>query len=204
MTPRYLLLTAAVLALPPLAASAQDGGFYLRAFGGASQLRDTDVTGAVTGPAQFGSGPVAGAAFGHDYAGSPFRSEIEFAYRSGEADPFGGGATVDFASTTLMLNGYYDFATTGRLTPYVGAGAGFVTEIDFDISGGAAPGEYSDRGGFAWQAMAGVSFALSDRLGLTTELRYFDAGRRTLSGAGSSVSADYSTLDVIAGVSLRF
>lgn len=204
MQARYLLLIAASVTLQVQSAEAQDSGFYLRAFGGASLLTDTDVTGAVTGSASFGTGPIVGAAFGYDYPDSPVRSEVEFAYRSGEADAFGAGATGDFASTTFMLNGYYDFATTSRLRPYLGAGVGYVTEIDFDISGGGAPGEYSDRGGVAWQAMAGVAYAVSDRVSLSTELRYFDAGNRTLTSTGGSIAADYATVETIVGLSFRF
>ncbi len=55
-----------------------------------------------------------------------------------------------------MINGYHDFDRVGAWTPYVGAGVGYVTEIDFDISGGIAAGEYNDRGGFAWQAIAAI------------------------------------------------
>jgi opacity protein-like surface antigen len=207
MRSRHLLAAAAATAigLPGSGADAQDlGGFYLEAFGGASMLRDTDVTGEFTGTASFGTGPVVGAALGYDYADSPFRSELEFAYRSGEADTFAGGASGDFASTTVMLNGYYDFASGGPFTPYIGAGAGYVTEIDFDVAGGAAPGQYSDRGGFAWQAMAGLSYAVTDRIGLSGELRYFNAGSRTLTGSSGSITADYATFEAVAGVSFRF
>jgi opacity protein-like surface antigen len=197
-----VLAATAITATP---ARAQDaGGFHLKVIGGASLLRGTDLTGAISGAADFGAGPVLGGALGYDYADSPFRSELEFAYRSGDADPFAGGATGDFASTSLMINGYYDFASTGRITPYVGAGLGYVTEIDFDIAGGTAGGEYSGRGGVAWQVMAGAAYGLSDRLSLLGEVRYFDAGSRTLSGTAGNFTADYATMEAIVGLRFRF
>lgn len=186
------------------AVAQEPGSFYLKAFGGGSMLRSAEVTGDVAGTASFGTGPVVGAAWGYDYGDNPFRSEIEYAYRSGPAEPFAGGASGDFASTSLLVNGYYDFAAPGRLVPYVGAGAGYVTEIDFDIAGGAAPGQYSARGGFAWQAMAGVTFAVTDRIGISGELRYFDAGSRALAGSGGSITADHAAFEAIVGLSLSF
>ena len=90
------------------------------------------------------------------------------------------------------------------MTPYVGAGIAYITEIDFDVSGGSASGEYSDRGGIGYQLMAGVDYALSDRWSLNGEVRYFDAGSQDLSGSGGSLKADYQTLDLIIGTSFNF
>ncbi len=193
--------------LAPLPALAEDGGFYLRAYGGGSSLSSADLIGSITGNVDFDTGAIAGGALGYDYAGSPFRSEIEWTYRSGEAQPFGGGATGDYASTTLSVVGYYDFLgvdPSGRFTPYVGLGLGIPTQVDFDISGGSAPGEYTNNGGVAWQAILGGAWALNDRWALTGEVRYFDAGSRDLSSNSNTLSADYQTVDVALGVRLAF
>ena len=207
MTSRNLTIAAVVAVAGLYAADAQaqdSGGLYVKAFGGSAMLRDTDVRGAVTGQASFEAGPIFGAALGYDAGDRWLRPEIEFAYRSGDADAFVGGTAGDFASTTLMINGYHDFDRVGAWTPYVGAGVGYVTEIDFDISGGIAAGEYNDRGGFAWQAMAGAGYAVSDRIGLSGELRYFDAGSRTLTDPVNTITADYATFEVVLGVRYRF
>ncbi len=189
----------------PALADPDDGGFYVRAFGGWSSLSDTDLSGAASGRAGFGGGQIFGGAVGYDYGQNPFRTEIEFAYRSAEADG-SAGISGDFASTTLALNGYYDFAPVagGRLIPYVGAGLAYITEIDFDLSGGAAPGEYSDRGGIGYQLMLGATVPLSERWSLNGEIRYFDAGTQELSGSGGLLSADYQTLDILLGASFQF
>ena len=104
-----------------------------------------------------------------------------------------------------MVNGIWSFAEGTRLQPYVGAGLGVVTEIDFDVPSGAAAGEYSERGGLAFQAMVGASYALSERFSAYTELRYFDAGSVSLSGpGGANLHADYSSIDLLAGVTINF
>lgn len=200
--------TAIIIALgvaPPVAADPSDGGLYLRAFGGASSLSDADLSGVATGTSGFDTGQVFGGAIGYDFARSPFRSEVEYAYRTGDADG-SVGIMGDFASTTLALNGYYDFAPVlgGRLKPYVGGGLAYITEIDFDITGGSAPGEYKDSGGFGYQLMLGAEYPVSERWSVTGEVRYFDAGNQTLSGLGGSISADYETVDVIIGTSFKF
>lgn len=204
---RTLVVTPLVAlgAASPVLADTSDGGFYLRAFGGVSSLSDTDLSGVATGNSGFESGQVFGGAIGYDYAGSPFRSELEYAYRTGDADG-AAGITGDFASTTLALNGYYDFAPIfgGRLTPYVGAGLAYVTEVDFDVVGGGASGEYNDTGDFAYQLMLGAEYPLSPRWSVTGEVRYFDAGSQTLTGAGGTLTADYQSIDIIIGTSLKF
>ncbi|MDX8350659.1 outer membrane beta-barrel protein [Cognatiyoonia sp. IB215446] len=202
--PTLIVATIALIGSSALADS-PDSGFYLKAFGGASLLSESDLAGPLTGTSGFDTGQVFGGAVGYDYAESPFRSELEFAYRTAEADG-AAGITGDFASTTLALNGYYDFKPIagGRLTPFVGAGLAYVTEIDFDVSGGAAPGEYSDTGVFGYQLMAGGAYPVSDRWSITGELRYFDAGSQSLSGPGGTLSADYRSVDIILGTAFRF
>lgn len=198
-----VLLTAGLYL--PVHAESADGVFYGRIFGGVSSLSDTDLSGASNESIGFDSGQIFGAAIGYDYGGSPFRSEFEFAYRTGDADG-SAGIEGDFASTTVALNGYYDFANTGssKLTPYVGAGLAYVTEIDFDVEGGAATGEYNDTGVFGYQLMVGVDYAISQRWSLNGELRYFDAGSQSLSGSGGLLKADYDTLDVLVGATFRY
>ena len=189
----------------PAAADPSQGGFYIRAFGGLSFLSDTDLSGIATGNSGFDTGQVVGGAVGYDYAGSRFSSELEFTYRTGEADG-SAGITGDFASTTLALNGYYHFAPIagGRVTPYVGAGLAYVTEIDFDVSGGGATGEYDDSGDFGYQLMIGAEYPISERWTVTGEVRYFDLGSQTLTGSGGTLSADYETVDLIIGASIKF
>lgn len=202
---RTLLTTTSILLATTITAHA-DGAYYVKLFGGASDLQaDTfSFGGAVTGT-DVDTGVIAGGAFGYDYAGSPWQAEVEYTYRSADVTPAASlGIGGDYASTSLMVNGLYSFATNGALRPYVGAGIGFVTEVDLDIDAGPAAGEYEDSGVFAAQVMVGADYALSDSVGLFGELRYFTAGSQTLEGASGTIEADYDSIDAVIGLSIRF
>lgn len=183
---------------------AQDGGFYARAWGGVSDLRDDTLSfGGATATLNFDTGVSFGGAFGYDYPDSPLRAEVEFNYRSADATdiPLAFGSEGDFASTSLMINGIYAFDTGSALRPYVGLGIGALTEIDFDIG----DAEFSDRDGFAYQAMIGVEYPVSDRFALFAEARYFSAGSVDLeTDAGEGLTADYDSIDINFGGSLKF
>jgi opacity protein-like surface antigen len=185
-----------------LPAAAQDAGFYAKAFAGASALQGNSAS--VGGPALplgYDTGAIYGGAVGYDYGSRPFRAELEFAYRTGDAT---GSLAGDFASTTFMLNGLYEFGGNGTFQPYVGAGLGYVTEIDFDVTAGPV-GEYSDRGLLAGQVILGADYAVSDSLSLFGEARYFTTETPNLvSAGGGTLSADYDSFDLLAGVALRF
>lgn len=203
-----ILRTACILLLAsaPIAVRA-DGSFYLKAFGGASDLRGDSLSlGGTTSAVDYDTGVIFGGAFGYDYADSPWSTEIEFAYRSADATPAAAlGTGGDFASTALMVNGFYSFSTPGPFVPYVGLGIGVATEIDFDIDTGPAAGEYNDTGVFAAQIMVGANYAVSDRVTLSGELRYFTAGSQSLQGPGGAViEADYDSIDALLGLSIRF
>lgn len=197
------ILCAATLALVPAVASAE--GFYVKLFGGASDLRGTNATlGGATGRASFDTGFIAGGAVGYAYAGMPIRAELEFAYRSSDVAglPAGIGTGDNFASTALMVNGIYDFQGTGGWRPYVGLGVGVLTEVDLDLT--APVGEYSDTGVPAFQILLGTEYALNDRTSLYGEFRYLDAGSVDLAGPGGVLRTDYSSADLLFGVSFRF
>ena len=193
---------AVLLALSAGPAVAQDTAYYTKLFGGFSSLQgDSAELGTAPQSLSYDGGVIYGGAFGYDYGDRPFRAELEFAYRSDEAT---GGIGGDYASTTLMLNGYYLFSL-GSFTPYTGIGLGYVTEIDFDVTGGPDIGEYSDRGLFAWQAILGADYAISEQVSLFGEARYFATETPTLEGpGGATLSADYDAIDILAGVTFRF
>ena len=90
--------------------------------------------------------------------------------------------------------------------PYIGAGLGYVTEIDLDL-GGASPdaGEYSDRGLLAGQIILGADWGLADQWSLFGEIRYFATRTPKLSNDnGDTLEASYRTTDVLVGLTCRF
>lgn len=154
-------------------------------------------------------GLLGGGAVGFDFDPN-WRAELEYMYRSNDVDDFGGSEidadSGDFASVAIMANAEYRFgAADHALRPYIGAGAGLIQEIDFDVEGGADAGEFSDRGGFAFQLMAGADYAVTANWSLGAELRYFDAGSVKLDGdAGRDLEADYRLTSLLLGVRYSF
>lgn len=187
---------------------AQDTGLYLKAFGGlsAQQADRFNLAGTDTS-LSFDNGTLFGGAIGYAYPDRNLRAEVEFNYRRSEADAFpaGLGTGADFGATSLMVNGYYMFNATNGFTPYVGAGVGYLTEIDFDIQGGTGATEYNDRGGVTMQAIAGAEYDLNDRMAVFAELRYFKGPTTKMTNtAGQSLEADFSTLDANIGLTVKF
>ena len=195
-----------VLGLFGAANAQEDGGFYVRGYGGLSTLNDTTVTiGAARSKGRCSSGAITGGAFGYDYGG-PWRAEVEYTYRSSSLDRLGGASTTkgDYASTALMVNGLYSFSAIGRFEPYVGAGVGVTREVDFDVKGGASQGGYSASGSLAFQAIGGAEFELGSKWSGFAEVRVFGIDSPRLKNANRTLRADYRTVDVLLGVSRRF
>lgn len=210
MIKRELVIMAVLAAYAGVAqaeAPAAEPGFYARAYGGLSTLNDSDInTGGANANAKFSSGLMVGGTFGYDYAG-PWRSEIEYTYRSSDVDslPPTIAREGDYASTAIMVNGLYSFGALGPVQPYVGAGIGFVTEVDFDLTGGPAAGQYSDSGLLAGQGILGADLALGQRWTAFGEVRAFFIDDPNLPGAaGSTLQAQYQTIDLLLGATLRF
>ena len=118
-----------------------------------------------------------------------------------------------------LVNGYVDLGTFAGFTPYVGAGvgvAGTVHDGSIRIDGAPlASGVIDPRTGtlvtsgipshtdygFAWAAMAGVSYAVAPHMLLDIGYRYLDLGRTTVSlFPSATVTRDLSTQEVRFGV----
>jgi len=99
------------------------------------------------------------------------RAELEAGYRG----------TGDANIYTALVNGYFDFKNDTRFTPFLGAGAGYANE-NF---GGA-----NDE--FAYQGIAGVSYAIDNNWALTAQYNYLDT------------TGDYSASEVKGGVRYTF
>jgi OOP family OmpA-OmpF porin len=88
-----------------------------------------------------------------------FRTDAELSWRNNEVDLFDEDAEV----LAGMFNVFYDFNRGGRFQPYIGAGVGY-GQLDFDDL---------DDSGLAYQAMAGVGIAVSERATIDVGYRYF-------------------------------
>jgi opacity protein-like surface antigen len=105
----------------------------------------------------------------------------------------------DIDTDTWMLNAYYDFDLGNGFTPYVGLGLGLSeSELVFNPSGVAVLSD-EDRV-FAWQAMGGVSYALSDTLSVYGNYRYRTADDMEFSAsllpARFNIDVEAQSLDI--------
>lgn len=208
------LLPAAALA------QAEPKGFYATVYGqysriGASSFTESGALGAGAGlRAEFGGGLGLGGDFGWRY-GNGWAAEVEWNYRSHPLDSLRQGAAAlardgDFASNILLVNGLRRFPG-GAWTPYLGAGIGWVQEIDIDLApaaGGAERG-YSAGSKFAVQLIAGAEYALTSRWSLAGDARWMRVGSVRLNNeegnpGGSASPLNYKPLSVQLGLRYRF
>lgn len=119
-------------------------------------------------------------------------------------------------ATTTMINVAYDTPKVfDRVRFSVGAGVGHAS-LDYDVrymvtANGPFIAIPTSVGVVGYQAMAGAQYDLTDRIELTTDVRYFEAGdhqverfNHTTGALDSVLDADYSAVSVTAGARFRF
>lgn len=202
-------------------AQAEPKGWYATIYGqhsrlSASGLAESGASGAGSGlRAEFGSGKGFGGDIGWRY-GNGWAAEVEWNYRSHSLDALRQGGTNrardgDFASNILLVNGVRRFASGGAWTPYLGAGIGWVQEIDIDITpiAGGADRSYSAGGKAALQLIAGAEYALAPKWRLTADARWLRVGSVRMdneagNAGGSAGPLKYNPLSVQVGLRYLF
>lgn len=230
---RIGLLSGAVAM--PLAAPSADG-FYAGILGGANFLKkqnykiygyEPPLIIGITPPADgetisrvgFDTGYIGGLTAG--YAFGALRPELELAYRSNEvknqkdrdvittelAPATEKGDSVN--AKTAMANLWFDLlGAESSFRPYIGGGAGVAgvrfRKASFD---GEALGSDDDTIG-AWQAGAGLGFALTPKLVLSLDYRYLRGFKRAEydfdRGTAGSTKAHYQTDAALLGLRYSF
>lgn len=215
------LLGAVVAAGSPAAAEGWKDGWYVEGFGGATWPQEERVDfsgdavrllesfgGFVRGRLDYDTGFVLGAAVGR--AVTPDAAvELEVSHRRADAtlhahvsngvEEARARDRGDVEVNAVMVNAVYRFgpllpAVDAR--PYLGVGIGGA-EVDFD---GGRTGV-----GFAYQAMAGVAYAVSPRWSLLGEARWFSTeGGQFLDEDGIRGAAGFESVDFLVGASYRF
>ncbi len=144
----------------------------------------------------------------------PVRAEIEYAIRTNsetEYDLKGGvrsalaAAGADVSANlkvqtnlqTLFMNAYWDFHNDTAFTPYIGGGLGlgFIqSEYEISASGAGMSGSGSENFTntvFAWNAGAGVAYAITDNLSADLAYRFVGLGyhenEKTIEGVKAKV-----------------
>ncbi len=96
---------------------------------------------------------------------------------------------------TGLINLSYDFFPTSVITPYIGAGAG-IAFIDSNSSLGSTQ--------FAWDALAGVRYNVSNALTFALEARYVGTTNPSVNVGGQTFYGQNQNLLVLAGVAYKF
>lgn len=168
-------------------AQTEPRGFYATVYAQTSNLGSTtfnEIGNAGLGSglkASFGTGLGLGGDIGFRY-GNGWASELEWNWRRHDLKSLNRGATTlassgDFASNIIFVNGLRRFiGPTGSWTPYVGAGLGWVQEIDFDIPSGGTERAWSKSGKAAVQLIGGTEIPLGDTWRLTADVRVLRIG----------------------------
>lgn len=116
-----------------------------------------------------------------------WRLELEASYRENSSK-----SKLTTSNTSLMANVYYDIPAMECLSFYIGAGAGIssvngkVNDVEFK----QGSTQFKKRSGhldnvFAWQIMAGATYALSEDWDLVAGYRLFGTAKPTLAKLGN-------------------
>jgi len=169
----------------------QNTGFYVKGDLGGNLTHDIDVEeflGANLSGARIELDPGLRAGIGGGYQFVDWASaEVEVGFMGNYIKSMTGATHIHDAmigNVPFLVNGKLQLPM-GRcpVTPYIGAGVGF-SETFFDVDvlefRDAAGNTYGISGSdsdtvFAWQAFAGLRYALNERMGLGVEYRYFQA-----------------------------
>jgi outer membrane protein OmpA-like peptidoglycan-associated protein len=230
---KTLLAAAAVVALPVLAQAQPVSGLYLGAGIGGNYLDKSDATGQSAADKAalqnaFGTQTLS-TEFAWGYAGvlslgwgfgNGLRAEIEGNYRQNDvSDVKAGNAaqsghTGTASSYGAMLNLLYDINLNGALggiTPYVGAGLGYIVH-DYDEVGTNIGGNKrvvtGDSGAFGGQAIVGLSVPISavPGLAMTAEYRFMMTEGHEIdnNNAGTRTKVDVDNVNHSLLVGLRY
>lgn len=206
---RLLGAVAAAALLLPLAAQANDG-FYLggnlgMGFPTDSTFDDSTNTNDVELDPGFAGILSAGWQFGNG-----IRLQGEFAARLNQVgDITGTGAAAptdgDMNVYSLMADAIYGFNTGTKFTPYVGAGMGIARVQAKDIGTTLTTTVDDDDTVFAYQAIAGVEYAIHPNLFAGLDYRYFrTADTEFTSAAATRIDGDYENHTVTVGLRYLF
>lgn len=199
-------------------AHAGSGDIYMRLMGGANKaepMKFSDLTTPPPNGVQINQkhGVFYGGAIGYqpeDY----MRVELELSRRENEVKD---GAFVttpltfvdgQVTSTALMGNAYFDFKNSTPFTPYAGFGIGGA-RVNYASYRNAFVPSIPLEGvetKFAYQAMAGLSYALSAHVDVNIEYRYFATNQVHIQTTNNSVNEDidYRNSTLLGGLTYKF
>ena len=210
-----LLGCLAATALPTLAGT-EPRGYYATIYAQASQLGSTsfDAIGSLGSglTAKFDTGFGFGGDLGFRY-GNGWAAEVEWNYRRHDLKSLSGSTSAvtdgDFASNIIFVNGLRRFPGVSQgWTPYIGAGVGWVQEIDFDLNSGGTERAWSKQGKVGLQLIAGAEIPMTKEWRLTADVRMLRLGSTELPAeegvTGRLSKPDYNPVSVQIGLRRMF
>lgn len=206
MTRKNLLATAAAVSLLASPALAADEGFYIGVGGGANLIHGDDINGnGFNSDVEHEAGFVGTGVIGYKYTNG-FRNELELGYRKNRIDEIANvSAEGDTEVYSAMVNLLFDLDITNtNIDTYIGGGAG-AAFIRHDKVG-AVQGTSLDDSEFtpAFQGIAGISYALSDKADLYLNYQYFHATDPNFETVNNvKVDADYDASTVMLGLKVN-
>lgn len=223
-TPKSILMAGTGLALA-IASPAVAQDWYVQGFAGYTFAEESNFAGLIGGAPQsvfsdfedgFNIGGSVGLKFAPLGSGIGLRGEVELSYGendidalnfSGNGPGFETNVGGDVSATFLLVNGFVDFDTGSKLTPYVGAGIG-VGFTDLDLIYGPGVVITGSDEVFATQLIGGVSYEIGANTSLFGDVRYLQAydvqGTRTSPAGSARVSDDLSRTSLNVGVRFDF
>jgi opacity protein-like surface antigen len=193
------------------------GSWFIRPTFSASILSDQTATASSTGTldgqwtADTKTGFAAGLGVGYRYT-PQVTFELFWEYRTNDTDTLlvaeGDLFSGNYASNLFYFNGYYSFPSRGQWSPYLGVGLGWVQEIDIDLESAGLERSFSAEGDVSLQVMAGVDYAIADRLAVNAELRYGNLTSVSVEGEENAVGIaeglDYQPVSLGVGMKYAF
>ena len=209
MKKNLLIILICVLAFFFSATVYSAEGLYMSGNIGFAMASDSDLTDStvpgVTVNTEFDTGLAFGAALGYDF--NRFRMEGEISYQTNDVDKIGAqgvffSATGDATALSFLINGYYDFKNSSKLTPYISAGLGFA-QVEFNnlnISGLGFSGSNDEDTVFAYQIGMGIGYAVTEKVTIDLKYRYFG----TEDSEYDTTEAEFSSNNILFGVRFNF
>lgn len=181
--------------------SALAAGPYIGAAGGVNFVHDGDlsVSGIGTVTAEYDTGFGFNASAGYNF--DPVRVEFEFGYKNADMDKLsgpGGSASVPDTEITVMsymANAFFDFKVNSPVTPYIGAGLGFINgELE-------SQGTEEDDTQFGYQFIVGAAYNVNKNLAIDLSYRFQHAPSDF---SQNGVDMEYMSSSIMAGVRYNF
>ena len=142
------------------------------------------------------------------------RAEVELSYSNSDVDKTRVAGTVsnvlaadgDLSSTSLLVNGWYEFETNSSWRPYVGGGIGY-TKVDADVDTMPSFSTFDDSdGGFSYQIGFGVTFPVGQSGTVDIGYRYRETPNLKLVSANDTAfdNIDFKSQTLQIGYNHRF